>query len=83
MEYIDSVYSEMFSPWVSKLFMNVFIPTQHHEGYDIIKHVIKIVYIGHISIPRSTLFRTNFKGMDMMSSVKVWQPQLSNRVIKL
>ena len=39
MEYIDSVCSEMFSPWVPKLLMDVFILTQHYEGYDIIKHV--------------------------------------------
>ena len=38
MEYIDSVSSEMFSPWLPKLLMDVFILTQHYEGYDIIKH---------------------------------------------
>ena len=38
MEYINSVCSEMFSPWVAKLLMDVFILTQHHEGYDVIKH---------------------------------------------
>ena len=38
MECIDSVDSEMFSPWVPKLLMDVFILTQHYEGYDIIKH---------------------------------------------
>ena len=39
MEYIDSVSSEMFSPWLPKLLMGVFFLTQHHEGCDIIKHV--------------------------------------------
>ena len=39
MEYIDSVCSEMFSPWVPRVLMDVFILTQHYEGYDIIKHV--------------------------------------------
>ena len=39
MEYIDSVYSEIFSPWVPTLLMDVFIFNQQHEGYDIIKHV--------------------------------------------
>ena len=39
MEDIDSVCLEMFSPWVPKLLIDIFILTQHHEGYDIIKHV--------------------------------------------
>ena len=39
MEYIDSVCSDMFSPWVPKLLMDVFILSQHHENYNIIKHV--------------------------------------------
>ena len=29
----------MFSPWITQLLMDVFILTQHHEGFDIIKHV--------------------------------------------
>ena len=36
---IDSVCWEMFSPWVPKLLMDVFILTWHHEDYNIIKHV--------------------------------------------
>ena len=39
MEYIDSVCSDMFSPWVPKLLMDVFILSQHHDNYNIIKHV--------------------------------------------
>ena len=37
MKYMDSVCSEIFSPWVPKLLMEVFILTQHHEDYSIIK----------------------------------------------
>ena len=39
MDYIDSVSSDMFSPWVPKLLMDVFILREHHENYNIIKHV--------------------------------------------
>ena len=39
MKYIDFVCSAMFSPWVTKILMDFFILTQHHEGYDIIKNV--------------------------------------------
>ena len=81
MEYINSVCSEMFSPWVAKLLMGVLILTQYHKDYDIIKHVNEI-YIGYILILRSNLSPTNFKGMRMIFSVKIWQPQLSNRAIK-
>ena len=80
MEYIDSVCSEMFSPWVPKLLMDAFILTQHHEGYDIIKHVnqdcLRWVYFDPQKYSVSNQ-------LDMISSVKIWQPQLSNRLIKL
>ena len=39
MDYIDSVCSDMFSPWVPKLLMDVFILSEHHENYNIIEHV--------------------------------------------
>ena len=39
MENIDSVCSERFSPCVPKQSMDVFILTQHYEGYFIIKHI--------------------------------------------
>ena len=42
MEYIDSVCSEMFSPCEPKLLMDIFILTQHHEGYDIIKDINQV-----------------------------------------
>ena len=68
MEYINSVCSETFSPLVPNLLMDVFILTQHHEGYDIIKHFnqdcLHRVYFN----PQKYLFSTNFKGMNMISS---------------
>ena len=39
MDYIDSVCLDMFSPWEPKLLMDVFILSEHHENYNIIKHV--------------------------------------------
>ena len=83
MEYIDSVCSKMFSPWVPKILMDIFILTQHYEGYDFIKHVnqdcLHMIYFDPQKYPVSTYC----KGIDMKSSVKIWQPQLSNRIIKL
>ena len=38
-EYIDTLCIDMFSPWVPKLLMDVFILSEHREKYDIIKHV--------------------------------------------
>ena len=38
-EFIDSVCSEMLSPWEPKLLMDVFILAKHHKDYNVIKHV--------------------------------------------
>ena len=68
MEYIDSVCSEMFSPWVSNLLMDVFILTQHYKGCDIIKHVNQDcshrVYFDPQKYPVSILFQGN--GYDLL-----------------
>ena len=67
MEYIDSVYSEIFSPWVPKLLMDVIL-IQHYEGYDIIKHVnqdcLRRVYFGPQKYPVSNQFQGN--GYDLL-----------------
>ena len=39
-EYIYSLCIDMFSPWESKLLMDVVILTEHQQNNDIIKHVI-------------------------------------------
>ena len=68
MEYIDSVCSEMFSPWITQLLMDVLILTQHHEGLDIIKHVnqdcLHRVYFNPQKYPVSNQFQGN--GYDLL-----------------
>ena len=68
MEYIDSVCSEMFSSWVSKLLMDVIFFTQHHKGYDIIKHVnldcLHRIYFDPQNYPASNQFQGN--GYDLL-----------------
>ena len=63
MECIDSVCLEMFAPWVPKLLMDVFILTQHYEGYDINKHVnqdcLHRVYFDPQECPVSNQFQGN------------------------
>ena len=68
MEYIDSVCSEIFSLWGPKLFMDIFILTQHHEDYDIIKHVnqyyLHRVYFDPQKYPVSNQFQGD--GYDLL-----------------
>ena len=67
-EYIDSVCSEMISPWVPKLLMDVFILTQYYEGQDIIKVTNKDclhrVYFDPQKYPISNQFQGN--GYDLL-----------------
>ena len=68
MENIDSVCSEMFSPQVPKSLMDVFILTQHYEGYDIIKYVnqdcLHRVYFDPQKYPVCNQFQGN--GYDLL-----------------
>ena len=61
MEYIDSVCSEMSSLWVPKLLMDLFLLNQHHECYDITKHVnqdyLYMVYFNPQKCPISNQFQ--------------------------
>ena len=39
--YIDSTYSDMFSPWQPKFWLDVFILTEYQKFYNIIKVVLE------------------------------------------